>query len=127
MTQENQNRLTIAGIIAVGIWVVFLWPHTDVWDGDGTVSVFPKSEYSKNYRLDAQIEVTRHRNGWMYGSSDTEYNVTRFNWPDGGYADFKKCVVKNKDRSECKDQDSNTYVIEVTSPPEQPEADSSDN
>lgn len=126
--EKNKKWLIPLGIIAAVVWVVFLWPHTDTWDGDGEISVFPNSLDAKNYRLTAQIEVVRHRNGWMYGSADTEYTVTQFSWPNGGDADLKNCVVKNKSQASCTDQDGKSYNIEVTTPPEQPEADtSSDN
>lgn len=122
MTEQHKKQLTILGVIAVVIWVVFLWPHVDTWDGDGTVSVFPNAGNVINYKLDAQVNVERHRNGWING--EEKYTVTQVSWPNGGYSDFTKCIVPKDGRSSCTDQDEKTYNVEVTSIPDPPEADS---
>lgn len=105
--------------IAIGIFVLFIWPSTSTYDGDGTVSLFPEGADAKNYRLDAQITVTEHDNGWF--RKNYTYKVTRADWPNGGYETFNDCTVQKDSRSDCVDQDNRTYTVEVTSAPEPPD------
>lgn len=124
MSDVAKQRLIWLSIILGAIFVIFIWPHTDTWEGDGTVNVFPQSDAAKNYRLDASMEVTRTRNGWSKGSD--KYSIDTATWPNEGYLEFDDCVVNEGSRATCISQDGTEYGIEVDTYPDPPEADDSD-
>ena len=111
-------------VIPIAIFIVFLWPHTDVWEGEGTVDAAPDPSSVKNYRLDASIQATKKRHGWF--TSSVTYNVDSADWPNGGTMELDDCLVPKDGTAACADQDGTTYEIQVITAPEQPEADSPD-
>lgn len=118
----NDNTKKILGWsagIVVGIFVIFLWPHTSSWDGEGTINVFPEDATAKNYRLDATMTVTRHKQGWMHKYD--EYTDIRGSWPGGGDFNVEDCVVRDKATSDCSNQDGKMYRVEVQTAPDPPE------
>jgi hypothetical protein len=121
MKDITKKKLTYLSIVVVAIFVIFIWPHTYTWDGDGTINVFPISDSVKNYRLEATIQVTRHKNGWM--NSNDEYSINSASWLNGSNLDFDNCIVAQDKRTECTGQDGSRYYIEVDSYPDQPEDD----
>lgn len=123
MTDATKKKLTYLSIVAVAIFVIFIWPHTYTWDGDGTINVFPVGDLTKNYRLEATMGVTRHKNGWI--NSKDEYLISRANWLNGGYLEFDRCIVDQDKQTRCISQDGVEYYIEVDTYPDQPEADTS--
>ena len=121
MSEETKKKLLWAGGLAAVIFVGFIWPHTYNWDGDGSINVFPSSASVKNYRLDATMTVTRHKNGWIQGYD--EYSDIQGNWPDGGNLELSGCVVRDKNQANCTDQDGKSYGIEIETAPDPPPPD----
>lgn len=123
MNDETKTKLTWVGGIAVAIFVVFLWPHTSTWDGDGQIDAFPSSGAAKNYRLDASMTVTSSWYGWIHTNRNIEYSGITGQWPDGGTLELRDCTIADHVQSECTDQDGKDYGIEVISAPNEPDAD----
>lgn len=124
MDESRSVKLIGAGVVIALVWFILIAPHTYTWDGAGSVSLFPSSDSVKNYRLDAQIVVTRHKHGWF--TSYDEYSVKQADWPDGGTSYFDGCSMRVGMQTSCDEQDGHSYNVEVTQAPEQPEADSND-
>lgn len=72
------------------------------------VNVFP-SDHTKNYRLKA--EISRESCGEGCGRATL---VTRAFFPNGGYLDFDNCDVEFDKQTQCLDQDSNFWDVELT-------------
>jgi hypothetical protein len=121
MNDETKKVLWWVAGIAAAIFVIFLWPHTNTWDGDGSINAFPSGAESKNYRLDATMSVTEHKNGWL--KSHDEYSDIQGEWPDGGTFDISDCTIKQGQQSYCTDQDGKGYQVEVQTAPDPPETD----
>jgi hypothetical protein len=125
VSESTKKYLAYGGVALVAMWVVFVWPHTFSWDGDGTINAFPFGASAKNYRLEASIGVTRHKNGWIHNYD--EYEVRHATWPNGGDMEIEGCVVKEESRSLCTDQNGKEYWIEVDTYPDPPESNYDDN
>ncbi len=111
-------------LAAIAVYVVWFWPHTETWDGDGEINVFPSSDSVKNYRLDAYMKVELKRHGWFDESE--RYSDIRGDWPNGGEFDISDCVVVKGSSSTCTDQSGKEYRVEVMTAPQAPESDSSE-
>ena len=121
MSDESLHKVYVIGGIALAIFIIFLWPHTYNWDGDGEINLYPDSESVKNYRLPATIEVTHKQYGWF--SDRTTYQITNAGWPNEGSLKFDSCSVKKDSTSSCTDTSGESWTVEVNSAPEQPEED----
>lgn len=122
MQEETKYKLFWIGGGLLLLWFMFFHPHTNKWNGEGEVNVFPDySESVKNYRLPASIEVTEKYRGW-FGSSTYLYRVQRAEWPNGGWLEFRyKCLIQDKAHPLCMAEDGTDYMIEVATPPDAPE------
>jgi hypothetical protein len=120
MSEEKTKKIWIAVGIVVAIFVVFLWPHTSVWDGKGEIDAFTYEESVKTYRLPATMTVTQKRHGW-FGGKERIYSKIEGTWPNGGTLELEDCEVKDKVQSACTNQEGKKYGIEVIIIPEQPE------
>lgn len=127
MNEETKKRLYWLCGVLLAIFVLFLWPHTLTWDGDGTINVFPSTSSVKNYRLSASMTVTRKMKGYLNLRVDNYYSDILGTWPNGGYLDLSGCEIKNNSQSFCFDQEGVTYSVEVNIPPDAPEYDYSAN
>lgn len=109
--------------IAIALFVIFYWPHTSSWDGDGQIDAFPNSGSVKNYRLDSTMTVERNWRGWFRSNGTLEYSDIVGQWPNGGTLELQGCSVIDKERTYCTDQDGKGYGVEVVSAPDEPPAD----
>jgi hypothetical protein len=126
MSETTKKHLTYVGVAIVVVFVLFLWPHSQVWDGDGTINAFPSSDSVKSYRLDAHMTVTRHWRGWLKANGPYEYSGITGKWPNGGTLELGDCVVRDKNQSQCTGQDGSTYGIDVHTAPDPPDPEPSD-
>lgn len=126
MSEDKQRVLTLFGVIgAILIWFAVLIPHTYIWEGEGSVSIFPVGSDSKNYRLPAEMNITKKQNGWGLNRTN-EYVISKVTWPNGGYSTFSDCTVKDDGHPTCVTDDGDEYSVEVNSIPDMPDADIED-
>ena len=107
----------IGGLLLVA-YFLFLFPNGYDRPSTGQVNLFPTDAESKNYRLDAQIDVHGSRLGILRGY-DIEYTINTVTWPNEGTSHFKNCVVKMGETSKCTATDDDEYFVEVQGEPEQ--------
>lgn len=86
----------------------------DSWSGNGQVNLFPEGAVSKNYRLDADIEV---KNGFLWRKT---YTVNSVEWPDSGTSSFSDCTIGGSNYT-CTDSEGRSWRIEVVQPPDAPD------
>lgn len=120
MRDGTKSILIVSGFL---LFFGVLLPHEYVWNGEGEVSLFPSENSVKNYRVPADIEVTKSGYGWFINKE--VYEVKTVYWPNGGYTSFYKCFVEQNKTAFCSD-DENEYEVEVNEIPDQPEYDSGD-
>jgi hypothetical protein len=122
MSEDHKTVALLVGIVVLVIAYMTLWPSTQTWSGEGEISMFPDGSDAKNYRLDAEIDVTEHKG---IGAKPTQYYIASANWPDGGTAELD-CTLVVGGNNVCTDQDNKEYAVEVTVVPEQPQSDYSE-
>lgn len=124
MTTADKMKYRNWGVgIAIAVFIVFIWPHTSQWSGDGEVSIFVSSNGAKNYRVPAEMEVTSNSNGLIH--KFTEYIINNVTWPNGGHSYFDSCTVKDDNKAYCIADNGTEYYVQVNSSPEAPASDSS--
>lgn len=127
-TTTGKLGMWLTGAIILGIvWVFwFNGQSTATWDGDGEINLFPEAAETKNYRLDAQISVTKEATGPF--SFQEVYKITSYRWPEANEStEFKdECIVKSGSSSTCTANDGRKYKVEVNKAPLQPDPPSYD-
>lgn len=85
----------------------------DSWSGDGEVNLFPEGATSKNYRLDAKIDVTSK---WW---RKKDYKIDSVVWPESGTTYFSDCII-NDSNTTCTDNEGHTWRVEIATVPDKP-------
>jgi len=98
------------------------------WDGlpsdDVQVSVFSSDDSVKNYRLGAYVDAEEY--AFFFKKGYVVYAIKRAEWPNGGELVFNGCYVYSYDMTTtCNDQDGKAWKVDLTSPPQKPETDTS--
>ncbi len=92
------------------------------WEGTGQVSIFPASSITKNYRLDANIEVTQKVP--PFSPRTFSYRVISASFPGGDQIQFTNCQVSSLgSTSNCTDESGKGWQVEVSTAPLKPETD----
>lgn len=118
---RNQTRLQIIGLVVFLVlvgWYAIVGSQRGVqWDGEGTVNVFLESDTTKNYRLDAMMDVTTIKKSLL--SNQQEYNVTSITLPNGESQYFEGDCKTNQssNRVLCKTESGDSYYVEVEKVP----------
>lgn len=114
------------------IFVIFIWYRSGQdgyqWDGQGSVNLFPANAGSKNYRVDADMKVTRKVKGLL--TVYYEYKIKNVTWPNGGTVFFDgSCTINGENNNKFDDctLDGREYRVEVDTVPEMPVEDFRDN
>lgn len=115
--ESLQDKLQNYGIWALLFAFFILFPSGffggQSWSGSGQVNLFPDSAESKNYRLEADIEV-KTKLGWK-----KEYKVNSVTWPNGGNSYFNDCISTGEDTT-CSDDEGRNWTVEVVESPSAP-------
>lgn len=112
-TTDNPKWVNI--LIAVGvIWFIYYCVNYGrSADDEATVLVFPNVSNSKNYELVGSVEKDTQMDYLLI--PNTTYTIEKFNWPNGGYAHFDNCTVKELNTmTKCTNDHGETYGIKVS-------------
>lgn len=112
-TTDNPKWVNILILIGV-VWFIYYLVNSGRSTDDGaTVLVFPNASNSKNYELVGSVEKNTQMDYLLI--PNTTYTVQKFNWPNGGYANFNNCTVKELNTmTECTNDHGVTYGIKVS-------------
>jgi hypothetical protein len=117
LSHEKQEKVRNwgGGLLVVAIFLVWFGiSGGSSWGGQGQVNLFPEGATSKNYRLDADIEV-KTRFLWR-----KTYTINSVDWPDSGTSYFNGCTIGGSNYT-CTDDEGRTWRIEVVQPPDAPD------
>jgi hypothetical protein len=119
-----KSWVSIITFSALGIWVIWL-TNSSTWQREGEINMFPENAFSKNYRLPAIISAKTSRS--FPFKETTQYQINSFTWPNAEEeTEFDSdCKVTDKQSTKCVYK-GKTYVVEIETPPEQPEGRSED-
>lgn len=120
LPDKTQEKIRNWGIGLLLLTIFILAPlgmfGGDKWSGQGVVNLFPEGAASKNYRLDAEMEVTTK---WWWNK---EYKISSVEWPDSGTSDLTDCTI-SKSSNACTDDEGRNWRIEIVEAPDRPSSD----